>query len=324
VQYNLVPVITAIPSQNRQIHVRQATDYTSTYTYTIGTVTISTTSTRIVVSTVSAQATSIVSTTTWRTETSVVNAAQTTTARTTVTRSQSRGGGGGTNDVETQSTPGQDSPKKGLSKGAQVGIGAGTAGGSLIICIILGFICRRRRKSRKERNLEMIDNAVTTAMAAQQNRVSEPSNRYSDGKHISTAGVSMSSSHPHSPTPPLHSSQQPYFYPPPRDHTPQLYNNQAIPESSVDSQSRHSFGPPRYEGSEVGGTPIQRYELQQFSSPVPMHAHPRGSVPHSGPYPAHVQQSRDGIQRGYSDLPEMTTSDLPEVRASDLPEVHHR
>jgi hypothetical protein len=317
-------VITPISSQNRKIQIRQATDYTSTYTYTISTVTVSTTSTRTVVSTVSAQATSTVSTTAWRTETSIINAAQTTTARTTVTRDQSTGGAGGTDDVGTQSIPSQDSPKKGLSKGAQVGIGAGTAGGSLIICIILGFVCRRRRKSRNERNQEMIDNAVTSAMAAQQNRVSEPPNRYSDGKHISAAGVSMSSPHPYSPTPPLHSSKQPYVYPPPRDHTPQLYNNHAIPESSVDSQSHHSFGPPRYEGSEIGGTPIQRYELQQFSSPAPMHAHPHGSVPHPGAYPAHVQHSRDGIQRGYSDLPEMRTSDLLEVRVSDLPEVHHR
>jgi hypothetical protein len=267
-------------------------------------------------------------TTTWRTETSVINAAQTTTGRTTITRGQGTvvGSGGGSGDVGTQSIPSQDGPKKGLSKGAQVGIGAGTAGGSLIICIILSFICRRRRKTRKERNQEMIDNAVTTAIAAgaQQNRVSEPPNRYSDGKHISTASGSIPSPHPYSPTPPLHTPQQPYVYPLPRDHTPQLYNNHAIPESSVDSQSHHSFGPPRYEGSEVGGTPIQRYELQQFTSPALMHANPHGSVPHPGAYPTYVQQNRDRIQRGYSDLPEVTASDLPEVRASDLPEVHHR
>ncbi|KAF2270444.1 hypothetical protein CC78DRAFT_611346 [Lojkania enalia] len=65
-----------------------------------------------------------------------------------------------------QQQPQDSSNGSGLSKGAQAGIGAGTAGGSLIICIILAFFLRSRRKKRKAEVAQMINDAVTAATTA--------------------------------------------------------------------------------------------------------------------------------------------------------------
>jgi hypothetical protein len=67
------------------------------------------------------------------------------------------GSSGGSESIDT----------KGLSTGARAGIGAGVGGGVIITSIILVLLYRRSRKSRKRENQEIIDNAVTSAIAAQ-------------------------------------------------------------------------------------------------------------------------------------------------------------
>jgi hypothetical protein len=93
-----------------------------------------------------------------------------------------------------------------------------------------------------------------------------------------------------------------------------MYNHQGpmeFPESGVDPRAQYRYSVPAYGGSEIDGNAVQRYELQQFSSPPPPQAAPYSDVPHPGPY---TEQGRAGVQRGYSDLPEVRASDLPEVR----------
>jgi hypothetical protein len=327
-----VPQTTQFSPPPHSLEKRQNNLFT-TVTSIISTITVPYTSTRLVTTTISARATATYSTTTWQTVTSVINAKKTTTSTSTVTYTPGMtppnsgptttpapggggGGGGGPNDP-----PDQVSTNKGLSKGAQAGIGAGTAGGSLIICIILGFWFWRRRKTRAERNQEMIDNAVTSAMAAQRTQ-SPQQQQYYDGKHLSTTTTSIASPHPYSPTPPLHSPQPTYVYPPPAGHGQQqqpMYQNSGpmgFQESGMDPQNQYRYSAPAYGGSEIDGSPIQRHELQQFSSPPPAHVAPYGDVPHPGVYAEQGSHNRDRgrDERGFSDLPEVRPSDLPELR----------
>lgn len=336
----LAPAITHFPPPPELMRKRQNTNFVSTVTSVVGTTTITSTSTRLVTTTIAAKATVTYSTTIWQTVTSVVNAKSTVTSTTTiiatpgvsiaepktVTVSGGGGGGGGGGSGGGGENGGNnggqnDKPNnvpaggsKGLSKGAQIGIGAGTAGGSLVICLILGFWCWRRRKTRKERNQEMIDTAVTSAMAAQQQQAQRDSQArtYYDGKHLSTTTSTVSPA-PYSPTasPPIHSPQPTYVYPPPPGHNPQPVYNQGpmgFQESGMENQNQYRYSAPGYGGSEIEGSPIQRYELSQVSSPPPGSASPHGSVPHPGGYTAYAPQ------RTYSDLPEVQRSDLPEVR----------
>lgn len=346
----LAPQITQSPLALQHVAKRQVNNFVSTVTSVVSTITVSSTSTRLVTTTVAARATATYSTTIWSTVTNFVNAKSSTTITTTlvltpgvsvvnvVTVTDGSGGGnnngGGSNGDNNggngekgndQGGSSNTSNSKSLSTGAKAGIGAGTAGGSLVICIILGFIFWRRRKSREEKNREMIDNAVTSAMAAQAQRQSDiqPGRTYYDGKHISTT-TSTVSPHPYSPSPEVLSPQPQYVYPPPPGHAHlqqqgQMYNNanagpMGFPESGMEQQ-QYRYSAQGYGGSEIEGNPVQRYELAQFSSPPPQQA-----VPHPGPYTQTGGQEMDvgqGHVQGrpvYSDLPEVQRSDLPEVR----------
>jgi hypothetical protein len=79
----------------------------------------------------------------------------------------------------------------------------------------------------------------------------------------------------------------------------------------VDPREQYRYSAPAYGGSEIDGNPVERHELQQFSSPAPVQVAPHSDVPHPGTY---AEQGRMGVQREYSDLPEVRASDLPEIR----------
>lgn len=280
----------------------------TTITRTVAIVTLSNIVTRTVTSTTGARATTTVSITNWQTVTSVINAKRTTTETTTVfvtpnvpstvritvnggsvtevvtnlvsTGSSTSTTGLGGDNPNQNSNPVPQSGSGGLSKGAQIGIGAGVSGGSLVICLILGFFFVRRRKSRKEKNQEMIQDAVNSAMAAQQSQQAQqthhniPPVSYYD-KHMSTSTYSAPSPHPTSPSPPIHAPQPSYVYPPPPGH----YNTDPMNfAEAMGSQPRSNGAMPLY-GTEIGGTPVQRHELPQFSSPPPGHVVPCSDLP---------------------------------------------
>jgi hypothetical protein len=153
----------------------------------------------------------------------------------------------------------------------------------------------------------MINTAVTSAMVARDSQPPPPPSQYYEGKQLSTATTSP---HPYSPTPPLHSPQPSYVYPPPApmyNH----HNSTEFPESAVDPREQYRYSAPAYGGSEIDGNPVERHELRQFSSPAPVQVAPYSDVPHPGTY---AEQGRMEVQREYSDLPEVRASDLPEVR----------
>lgn len=174
----------------------------------------------------------------------------------------------------------------------------------------------------------MIDNAVTSAMAAQSQRQSEiqPGRTYYDGKHVSVSASTVSPL-PYSPSPEVLSPQPQYVYPAPPGHghlqqqgqQRQMYNNagpMGFAESGMEQQ-QYRYSAQGFGGSEIEGSPVQRYELAQFSSPPPQNVTPHAAVPHPGVYGNGEPEMDLGPGHGrpvYSDLPEVQRSDLPEVR----------
>ncbi|KAH8706101.1 hypothetical protein GQ44DRAFT_763900 [Phaeosphaeriaceae sp. PMI808] len=260
-QGELIPHITHFRPLPHELKKRQ-TNFVSTITSVISTLTIPTTSTRIITTTIAAKGTATYSTTVWQTVTSVINARTTTTSTSTVTFTPS---------VTPNNVPITTSS-------------SGSGGNSE------AFWCRHRRKSRKAQNQEMISNAVTSAMAAQQAEKQNPQPQtFYDGKHLSTTTYSTGSPQPHSPSPPIHSPQPQYAYPAPMGHTGQqqpVYDTgpMALSDHGIAPHSAYSSGAPTYYGSEIDGNPVQRYELQQFSSPAPAHAVLHSEIPHPGAY----------------------------------------
>ncbi|KAF2473197.1 uncharacterized protein BDR25DRAFT_341339 [Lindgomyces ingoldianus] len=189
------------------------------------------------------------------------------------------GGGGGGN--------------KGLSTGAKAGIGAGTAGGSLVICIILGFFLARRRKNKKKEVTEMINQAVTAATAAGPGQ-HPPDNKYSMQMAGAYGPPPPNSQAPSSPPPPssqgrysdiipVYGSGAPspapmYSYPnqsvpqnyPSQSPPPQGYEMSATPMPAPVPMAYHYPRPPSPGGQSPGaGSPqqMQRYEMQGPAPP---------------------------------------------------------
>jgi hypothetical protein len=72
-----------------------------------------------------------------------------TTSEMTTSSSTTADEGTGTSSPNAEDLNAGNGGDEGLSTGEEVGIGVGTAGGSIIICIILIFFWRRRRKEKK-------------------------------------------------------------------------------------------------------------------------------------------------------------------------------
>ncbi|KAH7085674.1 hypothetical protein BKA63DRAFT_23175 [Paraphoma chrysanthemicola] len=142
--------VTATETTYRAVYITQvrtvAITRTSSYTVTsLRTSTYTTTST----SAINAR------TTVTSTSTVIVNAngQQVNNANTNSNNNNGGSGGGG----------GGGGSSKALSTGAKAGIGAGTGAGSLIICLLLGFCIKRRRKQKKAEVADLINQAVAAA-----------------------------------------------------------------------------------------------------------------------------------------------------------------
>jgi hypothetical protein len=152
----LAPQATQIISPEHRLEKRQD-NFVSTVTIT-ATILLTFTTTSVLTSSIGAQTTTTVYITNLQTVQSLIDANITRTLTSTTTVFPFSGSsGGGSESIDT----------KGLGKGAKAGIGAGVGGGVIIVSIMLVFLYRRGRKSRKRENQEMIDNAVTSAIAAQ-------------------------------------------------------------------------------------------------------------------------------------------------------------
>ena len=133
-----------------------------------------------------------------------------------------------------------------LSTGAKAGIAVGTGGGSLVICLILGFIFRRRREKRKAEMAELVNNAV---MAARNDALSPSPGHPADAK----PAVFANSGTAPSPAPPS---------------TPGMYA--PIPVQMRDSTGTNNG----WDGSTAGYSPSPRYPSptshEMSATPLPM------------------------------------------------------
>ncbi|KAF2115786.1 hypothetical protein BDV96DRAFT_645971 [Lophiotrema nucula] len=213
-------------------------------------------------------------------------------------------------DPGNQQLSGGGSRRTGLSTGAKAGIGVGTAGGSLIICLILGFFIARRRKHSDS-------NAVAAAAAAPH----PPENKQPmagvtgmpPGSPPPASGYSQSPMQQMSPvyggTPspgpmynygpggvPMQGQPVPFGAPIPHQQQQQQYQYPRPPSPAHTPGSPNSatgYGPPPTEMYQQQGVQQQQpsYEMPTVYSPAPQPQYPQQPMsPQPQPqYPQQVQ-----------------------------------
>jgi hypothetical protein len=298
-------------AQNLELKKRQVAPTT---TVTIGTATVYVTMIVTVGSTARPSATTTSTTTSWSSYTVFLNAKATRTVMTTLNLATVTGPlpPAGPNAGTTKI----DIPKKGLSVGAKAGIGAGSAAGSLLICAILGVIWRRRKKNREKKNQEMINSAVTAAMAAQQGQhgqYGQPTSYIANDKAVyahthaatpNTYGTPTGSPPPHNQDPSYPAPMHPMPYTTSEVSTPsqqyhrlsELPDHNMVPPSLQSGARPQSYGTPPVgyaQSPEMAGSEVaQRYEMPSHHGTSPPHNLP---APYGGP-----QQYPSGPQQNYS------------------------